>query len=117
MLSTLRKTAAAPKNEINFNALLSAIKDNLLNEKAIRAASREHGVDRMTLARHVKKVADYFTDISNVSDVDLLTFIKASNTHNPSNMVCFLSTMIVFKLKYFLPTLVTIFLLKDSNFI
>ncbi|XP_033231508.1 uncharacterized protein LOC117182522, partial [Belonocnema kinseyi] len=91
-MSTLQATFATTKKaavskEINFNALLAAIKDNLLKKKAIRAAALEYGVDRITLTRHVKKVSDHFTDISTVSDVDLLEFIRTSNTHIPSNMV------------------------------
>lgn len=111
-MSTIQKTASTPKKgaaskKINFDALLGAIKENLLNKKAIRAASREYGVDRITLSRHAKKVADHFTDISTVSDVDLLEFIRASNMHIPSNMVCF---FIVFVNCSFVPNVNGIFM-------
>lgn len=72
---------------MNFNALLNAIKDNLLKKKAIWAAACEYGVDRITLIRHVKKLSTNLTIISTVSDVDLFQFIRTSNTHIPPNMV------------------------------
>lgn len=40
---------ATVSKEMNFDALLDAIKDNLLKKKAIRAAARKYGVDRITL--------------------------------------------------------------------
>ena len=52
----------------NFDALLRALKCCLTENKGIRAAAREHGVQKSTLKRHVQEVKANFDDISSVSD-------------------------------------------------
>ena len=50
------------------NTLLKAIKICLLENKGIRSAAREHGIDMSSLQRYVKKVKANFEDISSVND-------------------------------------------------
>lgn len=76
--------------EINFNALLQAIKQCMLEEKGIRATAREFGIDKSSLQRHVKKVKAVYDDISSVKDDVLLELIRTSHMKIPPNMVCLL---------------------------
>lgn len=72
---------------INFDALLQAIKACLLNNTFVRTAARSFNVPRSTLTRHVEKVKKMYPDISNVSDNDLMDLLKFNRMHLPSNMV------------------------------
>lgn len=79
--------SAMSTHEQNFDALFRAIKCCLTENKGIRAAAREYGVQKSTLQRHVQKVKANFDDISSVSDDTLLEFIHTSNMKIPPNMV------------------------------
>lgn len=78
---------AMSTHELNFDALLRAMKCCLTENKGIRATAREYGVQKSTLQRHVQKVKANFGDISSVSDDTLLEFIHTSNMKIPPNMV------------------------------
>lgn len=91
-MSTSKKAAQQPKkvgkqNEMDFDALLKAIKEHLIENKSRRAAALHNGVDKNTVSRHCVKVKDEFDDLSSVSDVQLMNFIRKSNMHLPSTMV------------------------------
>ena len=85
------------------NVLLEAIKICLLENEGIRLTAREHGIDKNSLQRYVKKVKANFEDISSVNDNELLEFIRISGTRTPSNMVClFYSTVFLHDESFFL---------------
>lgn len=83
--------------EINFDALLQAIKYCLLEKKSIRSTAKEHGFDKSTLQRYLKKVKNNYDDISSVTRDTLLEFIRTCSTKTPTNMVC----LFCFLLRYF----------------
>ena len=78
------------------DALLEAIKSCLSENKGIRSAAREHGIDKSSLQRYVKKVRANFENISSVNDNELLKFIRIISTRTPSNMVCRFSVLLPF---------------------
>lgn len=91
-MSTPKKSDYAPKQtdakaEIDFDALVKAIKDVLLNKKGSRPAAREYNVPRATLERHIKKVKETFDDVSAVADCVLKDFVREKRMKLPTNMV------------------------------
>lgn len=98
-MSSKKKPVATA--EMNFNALLQAIKSCLVDKQAIREAARGHGIDKSTLQRHLKKVGDSFEDINKAKDDELLEFLRTSSTRTPSNMVRLLFVSLPVFLEFF----------------
>lgn len=91
-MSTPEKTAPTPKKaekpeEIDFDALLAAVKDVLIEKNGIRATARAYNLPKSTLEWHTKKVKESFDDVASVSDSVLMGFIRRKRMHLPSNMV------------------------------
>lgn len=84
-MSTPGKAEKQP--DIDFNALLQAIKECLLENKPVRTTARAHNLPKSTLDRHMKKVKEAYDDISMVSDDILMDFVRGNRMHLPSNMV------------------------------
>lgn len=87
-MSTPKKSSES--QGIDFNALVKAIKECLLEESGVRPTARAHGITKSTLSLYIKKVKDSFDDISSVQDDVLLEFVREKNQKIPTNMVCWL---------------------------
>ncbi|XP_018395735.1 PREDICTED: uncharacterized protein LOC108774189 [Cyphomyrmex costatus] len=72
--------------EVNFNALLQAIKCCIVEQKSIRLTAHEHDLDKSTLQRYVNKVKANYEDILTVEKNELMEFIQTCSRRTPSNM-------------------------------
>lgn len=75
------------KNNDDFDALIKAIKQCLIENKAIRSTARQFNIAHSTLSRHVKKVTTEFVDISTIDDDVLMDFVREKQLKIPANMV------------------------------
>lgn len=78
---------SADSKEIDFNALIQAIKDCLLNNKTVRETARAHELPKGTLHRYNKIVAEEYSNISTVGDAALLEFVRQANPKAPTKLV------------------------------
>lgn len=72
---------------MDFDALLKAIKETVNGNKSRRKAACDNGLSSSTLSRYVIKVKEVFEEISTVSDVDLMDFLRKSRMFHPSKVV------------------------------
>lgn len=91
-MSTSKEAAKQDKkvdkqNEMDFDALLKAIKEHLIENKPLRAAARDNGTSRTTLSRYSEKIKKEFEDLSAVTDEELMNYIRKRNMHLPCTMV------------------------------
>lgn len=88
--STPKKANSTPKkDEVNFDALMKAIKQCLIDNNGVRSTARECNISHSTLLRYITKVTEAFDDVSTVEDSVLLNFIREKGMKLPSNMVIF----------------------------
>lgn len=87
MLKIADRTKMESEKKIDFVALLQAVKDCLLDKKGIRPTARAYNFPKSTLERHLKKIQSVYSDISNVSNNDLMNLLKINHMRLPSNMV------------------------------
>lgn len=76
-------------NEMNFDAMFHAVKACVFDNKGIRLAAREFGIDKSSLARHKMKILAHFDDVSKASDTAILDVLRDSHKKIPTNQVCF----------------------------
>ncbi|XP_018399362.1 PREDICTED: uncharacterized protein LOC108777065, partial [Cyphomyrmex costatus] len=81
-MSTPKK--ASKSKEINFDALLRAVKQILIENKGYRSTGRDFDLDFCLLKRHCKKLKDKFEDVSSVSDDKLMSCLRESNKRQPN---------------------------------
>lgn len=87
------------QNEMDFDALLKAIKEHLIENKSCRGAARDNGLCKSTLSRYCMKVREVFNELSTVSDVQLMDFIRKSRMFQPSKLVSvFVLRLVVLRL-------------------
>lgn len=87
-MSSVKKSAS--KQEIDFDALIVAVKACILDKLPVRATTRRYGIARSSLQRYIDKVNAIFSDLSVVNDDDLMEFVRLAHARTPSNMVGFL---------------------------
>lgn len=80
------KKKARSDEDIDYNALLKAIKVCLLENRGLRPTARSYNIPKSTLDRHVKKLKNSH-DVSNMTDDELMNVIKVNRMHLPTNMV------------------------------
>jgi len=101
-MSTPKKSAKS--KIIDFNAVFQAVKCYIEEQKSIRSAAREYGLDKSTLQRYVRKAKAEYEDILSVEKDELMEFIRMCNKKTPSNMVCFFFSSVRFFMVIFFPT-------------
>lgn len=80
-MSTPKKTNKS--KEIDFNVLLRAIKHCLVEKHGVRPTAREHGIQKSTLQRYLRKVEANFDDVTTVPDGALIEFVRTCHTRTP----------------------------------
>lgn len=86
---TPEKATKTPEKaaETDFDAVLKAVKEVIVEKKGIRPTARAYAIDKDLLRRQTLKASQAFDDLSTVSDDELMKFIRRSSTKIPSNMV------------------------------
>lgn len=88
-----KKETAKPK-EVDFNALLQAVKSCLIDITGIRTSTRTYGVDKSTLQQHKLKITAKFGNISEVSEVvEVSTYIAYENPSENGLLFCVFNSL------------------------
>lgn len=84
-MSSNKKTTQS--EQIDFDDILKAIKDVVIERKGLRVTARACNIDNTKLCRYIKRLSYKFEDLSTISDSELLDAIRILPMRLPSNML------------------------------